>query len=311
MNKVQKLLWLMILVGIPVWAKQALVYADFDISMRRLDFEHIIKRDKTEQLVGISGIDLFNYFKKQYEAIHFCITKSSITLRIPKIIHQIWISEDNQVPEELRAFQESWKRFHPDWEYCLWTKDDILLLELYNLDLIEKAENPAEKADILRYEILYRFGGLYVDMDQECLQPFDVLHYMYDFYIGIQPLDTGLVQLGIGVIGSMPKHPLLKVCIESIAQNYANENLKNILTAKTGPIHMTRIFKEMAGITGTRDIALPAHYFYPLGSTEMVLTPDIWCNRGSLAVHHWAKTWNKPQYRRPQFRNIKSWGNLL
>lgn len=290
-------------------ADSNLHYIDFNSSMRRAEFEHLVTRDKTAQLVGISGVDLMDFFAHLYNRMNYKMMVPSQALRIPKIIHQIWIGDG--VPEELRAFQESWKQYHPEWEYRLWTQDDIPGLNLYNADLIERAENPAEKADLLRYELLYRFGGVYIDMDQECLQSFDELHYLYDFYIGVQPLDTGIVQLGIGVIGSMPHHPMLKVCIESLAGNYNNEKLKNTLTAKTGPIHMTRIFMMMAGAAGTRDVALPAHYFYPMGAMEAKLMPDVWRSRGSLAVHHWAKTWNKPQYRRPQFRGIKSWGTLL
>ena len=204
--------------------KTNLRYVDFNSSMKRTKFEHLVTREKTKQLVGISGIDLMDFFEQQYQSTNFRKMVPSSTLRIPKIIHQIWIGDS--VPEELRAFQESWKLFHSDWEYRLWTQDDIPYLDLYNADLIEQAQNPAEKADLLRYELLYRFGGVYIDMDEECLQPFDVLHYMYDFYIGIQPLDTGIVQLGIGVIGSCPGHPMLKACIESIANNYKNEKLK-------------------------------------------------------------------------------------
>lgn len=284
-------------------------YVDFDESMQSADFSHIIHREKTEQLVGIAGPLLLDFFKKQYDQVNFLRVFPEPAARIPKIIHQIWIGD--KVPQELLRFQESWQRYHPDWEYKLWTQHDIPYLNLYNKKLIEEATNPAELSDLLRYEILYQYGGVYIDMDFECLQPLDVLHHAYDFYIGIQPLDTGLVQLGIGIIGAKPGHPLLKKCIESLEENYNNENLKNTLTAKTGPIHVTKIFKKYAEITGMRDVALPAHYFYPLGSTRVTLKKEMWMQQGSFGIHHWAKTWNKPRYRRPEFQSIQGWGTLL
>lgn len=39
----------------------------------------------------------------------------------------------------------------------------------------DAAKNYGEKSDILRYEILFVYGGVYADVDVECLQPFDAL----------------------------------------------------------------------------------------------------------------------------------------
>ena len=65
------------------------------------------------------------------------------------------------------------------------------------------------KSDIARYEIIYRYGGVYIDTDFECLRPLDFLHYIYDFYTGIQPLDSAYLQLGIGILAAAPAHPYL------------------------------------------------------------------------------------------------------
>mmetsp|Transcript_11949 Transcript_11949/g.34641 ORF Transcript_11949/g.34641 Transcript_11949/m.34641 type:complete len:177 (+) Transcript_11949:86-616(+) len=74
--------------------------------------------------------------------------------RIPKIIHQIWLG-GNQIPPECIPWMESWKRYHPDWEYKLWQDGDLENLPLLPRcrALIASASNPAEKADILRLEV--------------------------------------------------------------------------------------------------------------------------------------------------------------
>ena len=250
-----------------------------------------------------------DFFRSLYDRNNYLHVKIKEQERIPKIIHQIWIGDG--VPQELRAFQESWKRIHPDWEYHLWTQEDIPKLNLQNKELIDQSTNPGEISDMMRLEIIYKFGGVYIDMDFECLQSLDPLHYVYDFYIGIQPLDSGIVQLGAGIFGSVAGHPMLKACIDGIAGNFKKIELKNSICAKTGPIHMTKIFIAHAGKCGLIDIALPAHYFYPLGPTKIEIKKKEWITRGSFGIHHWAKTWNKPQFRRKQFRSIKSWGKLL
>jgi mannosyltransferase OCH1-like enzyme len=184
-------------------------------------------------------------------------------------------------------------------------------MELHNRTLIEQAQNPGEIADLLRYEILYQYGGVYIDMDFECLQPLDILHHLYDFYVGLQPLDSGLVQLGIGLIGSIPHHPILRQCIEGVAENYRLAGAHAGVTVKSGPAYLTKIFVQVAGKNNLCDIAFPAHYFYPLGATKSQCMHNAWRTHGSFGIHHWAKSWNKPEYRRPQFRHIKSWGTLL
>lgn len=297
-----------------LWTLQALAHAPFimvpfDAAMQQPTYQWIIDRDTTEREVGVTGRWLYDYFKTAWEQTTlFAITKQA-TSRIPKIVHQIWIG--NGVPTELQGFQTGWILFHPNWEYHLWTQHNIQELPLINRGYIDAAQNPAEKADLLRLEVLYLFGGIYADMDCEPLMPFDTLTSMYDFFVGIHPLDTGLVQLGSAIIGSIPGHPIIKACIDGIPANYANSALKNSITCKTGPVHLTQQFIKHANKYGFRDCALPATYFYPLGATYNYYAPELWKKNGAFSVHHWAKTWNKPEYRRPQFRSIKSWGVLL
>ena len=70
-----------------------------------------------------------------------------------------------------------------------------------------------KRSDIVRYEILHAFGGLYIDTDFECLKSFDILHHCYTFYIGT--LSSHNVGIGNGIIGSVAGHPLLRWCIEN------------------------------------------------------------------------------------------------
>jgi hypothetical protein len=60
----------------------------------------------------------------------------------------------------------------------------------------------------------------------------------------------------------------------------------------------------MAGRDGSRDIAFPAFYFYPLGSTQTELKRSAWIQEGAYAVHHWAKSWMPTEYRRQEFRSF-------
>jgi len=299
----QKVVLTALFIGLTSSVSCPFVTLDFDVSMQAHRYPDVIASHKNKAQMGITGQDLMLFFKELYEKNNMAHIRSCSTLKIPKIIHQIWIG--TSVPVEFEQFQASWRKHHPEWEYRLWTQHDIPGLHMHNEDLVRQSKNPAEVSDLMRYEILYQYGGVYLDFDCECLQSLDALHYVYDFYIGIQPLDSGLVQLGIGIIGSIAGHPLLKKCIEGLRGSW--NNIKDNVAARTGPIYCTKIFYEYAAQDDLRTIAFPATYFYPLGSTQNDLEKDAWINQGSFAVHHWAKSWLLPSFRKPEFRTIKNY----
>ena len=279
----------------------------FDDAMKKNTFPNVYQL--TSQIFETDGHDLYDFFKNIFEQqVH---QKVGTTLKIPKIIHQIWLG--SPLPEEFIALQETWIQHHLDrgWSYKLWTDEDVAQLGLYNQEFYDATDNYGVKSDIVRWELLYRFGGVYIDTDYECLQPLDELHYTYDFYTALQPLDTLFVQLGAALVGSIPGHPLLKHCIETIKDDWHHKGAPK----KTGPVHFTKSFHAMAGKNGTQDIAFPAMYFYPLGCRETMDNRDEWIQQGAFAVHWWAKSWMPKTYRPGISRNInndesvKSWND--
>lgn len=89
---------------------------------------------------------------------------------ICKTIHQIW--DDNNVPEYSIPWTQSWKDNHPDWEYKLWTNEQCrqLIGDKFKwfLPTYDNYEFTIQRADAIRYFILYEFGGLYCDLDIWC-----------------------------------------------------------------------------------------------------------------------------------------------
>ena len=106
---------------------------------------------------------------------------------IPKIVHQIWLGP-KKPPAVFRESQKSIQELHPDWGYKLWTDADIPRLQLHNQQYYDRMQNFGGKADIVRYELLYRFGGLYLDIDFVCKKPLDWLCH-YDLWAVTLPLD--------------------------------------------------------------------------------------------------------------------------
>ena len=97
--------------------------------------------------------EVIDLFKKIYDKNAPGVVERSETPKIPKIIHQIWIG--GHLPDPYKDLQKSWEEKNPGWTYKLWTDVDVIKLKLFNQDLYNAASN-TDKADILRYEILYR-----------------------------------------------------------------------------------------------------------------------------------------------------------
>lgn len=288
---------------------------DFDTAMK---LTHQIKEKTTpitKSIVGIEQDNLYSFFKDRYNNINPTIIEPDSTPRIPKIMHQIWLG--SKVPESLEYFMNSWTKIHkgPEWQYILWTDEKIEKLGLYNQEFYDQTTNYGMKSDIARLEIIYRFGGVYLDTDMEALAPLDLLHHTYDFYIGLQPIDSGFIQVGIGILGARPYHPVIQKAITHIKNNW---NTLKGAPQKTGPVHVTRmiyLFSKDEKESGLRDIILPALYFYPLGSQENAIEYEKWKEQGSLSVHWWAKSWMPKNYRKKKFQTIendastKSWND--
>ncbi len=199
--------------------------------------------------------------------------------RIPKIIHQVWLG--GEVPEKFLAMQQSWKDHHPDWEYRLWTDADIEGLKLHNQKLFEEAQDYAQQANIVRYEVLYRYGGVYVDMDFACFAPLDHLHHCYDFYVGIS--NESIILLNNAIIGCKPEHPIMKACVFE---------RPGFWTKRLGPKYLTHQFYLTVNFFTKHVIALPCSYFYPLPFPVPENTdPETFQKPESLAMHMWEGSW--------------------
>ena len=112
-----------------------------------------------------------------------------------------------------------------------------------DLELTEAANllrQPAERADILRLELLHRHGGVYLDADFECLKPIDPLLDGVSCFLGL--LDSGRVSNA--VIGAVPGHPLLA---QAMAEVRPRTTYGPVDREGTGPLLLERIRHDVDG----------------------------------------------------------------
>ena len=83
------------------------------------------------------------------------------------MIHQIWISEDGSIPENVLKDIETFKTLNPDKEHKLWTNEDIGEFGFEYISGIPEAY----QTDVIRLHILKKYGGWYIDADMVCKKP--------------------------------------------------------------------------------------------------------------------------------------------
>ena len=97
--------------------------------------------------------------------------------RIPKIIHQIfhnWRDPGNEtIPPDWDAVRETCRVHNPDFEHRLWTESASLAFveEHYPwfLDTYRGYRFPVQRVDALRYFLMLKIGGFYIDLDNVSL----------------------------------------------------------------------------------------------------------------------------------------------
>lgn len=197
------------------------------------------------------------------------------------MIHQIWVGPKR--PAHLDQMAATWRTHHPHREYKLWTETDIDNFGLTNRDLYDKAEQlvPPDavgqyRADIARYEILHRHGGIYADMDTTCQQPIDRLlpegHLVAGWEIQGQ-------WIGNTVIAAPAGHPALAAimnALPALAERLAPARPNRL----SGPKAITPILKDRADVT-----LLAQDVFYPVGYAEAARSTDP--HPDAYVVHHW------------------------
>jgi hypothetical protein len=73
----------------------------------------------------------------------------------------------------LYSMIDTFADMNPSYELLVWTDADAAGLSMFNRAQFDATKNFGLKSDLMRYELLHQFGGFYVDVDYECLQPLE------------------------------------------------------------------------------------------------------------------------------------------
>lgn len=220
---------------------------------------------------------------------------------IPKIIHYCWFG-GKPMPELALNCIASWKKYLPEYEFCLWNE------ETFDLDMFPYAREAYDNrkfafvTDVVRLWALEKFGGVYMDTDVEILRSLDDLMNLpaftgYEASIKNAPVTGLMASAAHGVWVS-----------EQLAYYGPDRHFvkpDGTLDLTTNTITIANIM-EAGGfvIDGKYQVykddmhVFPVDYFCPLTSTRVLK-----CTKNTYCIHHFAGSWKE----RTRAQVIKDW----
>jgi FkbM family methyltransferase len=185
-------------------------------------------------------------------------------------------------------------RYHPTWEIKVWQdplEESKFVLGRY----FSKCNSGAQLADLVRLDVLYKYGGVYIDSDVELLRSFDPLVEQFSFLIASE---DGLL-LTNAIIAAQKGHPAIKAIIDHLLE--IEPDWSRPPNETTGP----ELYSQL--LCGRDDITiLPRETFYPYNWNQPPKVPPPAC----YAVHQWAGSWKSHNEDNETFRSSRFWLNL-
>jgi hypothetical protein len=238
--------------------------------------------EQSSKEVFEKNLSLLKTFQEQFQKFHLPAEEG----KIPEIMHFICLGKNLDLQK-----MKNWVEQNPEFTFILWSDEEIRIgqraeiqlkriEELYPLKLaaqFEEAKSAAEKIDILKYQILDQFGGVFVDLNTSCLKPIKPLVRKCDFFAAMAEVSPmakqSYVHVSNSLLGACKGHPIIQRTEERIQQlwdqetgvfdqlfYYDQQNRESLATL----LYFLRTFlplTESVTLTGLgeRDFILPPH----------------------------------------------------
>lgn len=228
-----------------------------------------------------------NYDLQMQHKGNFYFNKKN-EISIPKTIHYCWFGNNKKKDLHERCIQ-SWKTKCPDYEIIEWNETNYNVHKVRYMSEAYKCGKWAFVADYARLDILYDYGGIYLDTDVEILQNLDILLREKGFIAyGQWPA----VNSGAG-IGSAKNHPLIAEMrdIPRATQSFINKD--GTLNLVQNGYYESKVlrkygFKQDFTMQYVGDFLVLAPEYM---ATASVLGKDVFLTENSLSLHHCDGSW--------------------
>ena len=177
---------------------------------------------------------------------------------IPRITHQIWLGQ-KKLPKKALVYREKLIELNPGWDHIFWDEEMVLKNGFGSNSAYNLSTNYGHKSDVLRYELMYKIGGIYLDIDFEPLKPLHPL-LKYDSFLSYS---SSIAQNA--VIGSCEKNLFWGFVLNQLPGwvNHINKKTSWVVDI-TGPGFLAVMIERYRSNFGEEQITiLPTNFFYP------------------------------------------------
>lgn len=161
--------------------------------------------------------------------------------KIPRII---WMTvSDGQMKAGPFHYNLLAEHFNKNPEYEWVVSDDETSKKFMNSEEVKpswtkaynSARNGAEKADIWRYAVMYKYGGVYMDTDMTAQKPLgEIIDGTADFAQQLLKKKKGREGTQF-VLMYAPEHPIMEAVLDQIAAKFSKELPRGMTNMVTGP----------------------------------------------------------------------------
>jgi len=201
----------------------------------------------------------------------------------PKIIHQAWVdfNGNSSLTSNQTQWSNTWKELNPSYEYKLWNKqqNDDLISNHYSdyKGAYDSYDREIKRVDFVRSCYLHKYGGIYADLDFECLKNFDALleeHSAYDVILGeMWTDDSEDAHVSTTVIGSMVNAFMISKAGSDFLLHHMDVMATRTLLGATEEVSTGAITLRDAYLSYPNQekiLILPKEYFFPLSWVEVL-----------------------------------------
>lgn len=164
---------------------------------------------------------------------------------IPKNIHMVWYDKHNtacnSIPDKNKSIVQNWKIYNPEFHIKKWHNKDLEeLVSSYGPEVknfFDSIKTVISKCDFSRFLIIYKYGGIYTDVDFYCLKPIDYLINNKEtvFFEELPEHMTEYKQLFNGIFAAKKQHPFVGGWIQYMMTNFYEPKNADDVFFTTGP----------------------------------------------------------------------------
>lgn len=207
--------------------------------------------------------------------------------RIPRKIHYCWFG-NKDIPDELKRYMESWYEFCPDYEIIRWSEANVDFDKYPYTAQAYKHCRWGFIPDVVRLDVLYNYGGIYLDTDVELIKPLDNLLELKGFCATEK---WGIVNIG-GGCGVIKHHPMIGEMLDyrkgvMFEREDGTLNLGSSGSYETKPLldHGFIPNNTLQVINGLT--VLTSDFFHPFD----YMTRETCITDNTYAIHHFYGSW--------------------